>query len=864
MIALLKKEIDSFLNSMIGYVVIVVFLLVTGLFLWVFPGQFNIPDFGYATLDSLFVIAPFVFLFLIPAITMRSFAEEKRSGTLEMILTKPLTDVQILTAKFLAGFLLVVFSLLPTLIYFLSVYSLGQPAGNLDMGGTWGSYLGLLFLGAGFVAIGLFASSITDNQIVAFVVAVLICGFAYVGFELIHSLELFGKSTLFVQTLGIQSHYASISRGVIDTRDVIYFLSLIALFLMLTFLVMKSRMWEAGGSRQSTVGSQQPVLRAKPEGSAAFPEGEARRISSKNIRRSDLVSFGLGLILIIIVNIISSFIFTRIDLTSEKRYSLSEPTKELLRDLDDIVYFKVYLDGEFPAGFKRLSNAVKEMLDEFRAYSSRIQYEFINPADAATPSEVKARQEELIRKGLNPTDLMVKTSDGSTQQIIFPGAIVSYRQTELPLEFLQTQINQTPEQILNHSVQALEYNISSMIHKLTLRTKPALAFIEGHRELQEIDVYDITSSLSEYYKVERVSIDERIFALTGRDTTSDGEVIIRNKYAAIIIAQPQTAFSEKDKFIIDQYIMHGGKVLWLIDPVHATMDSLVSSPTTMGLAIDLNLQDMLFNYGARLNPDLILDLNALPIRMVTGMMGDQPQIDFVPWYYFPVLFPTSGHPVVRNLNAVMTNFVSSLDTVEAEGIKKTILLTTSPYSRILQTPVLIDLRLCAEEPDQQSYRTANVPVAVLLEGEFESLFKNRVPPQIQDSPLIGFKEKSQPTGMIVAGDGDIIRNQLHASQGYPLPLGFDQYTRQHFGNRDFILNAVNYLCDDSGLIAARSKEVKLRLLDNTKLTSGRTRIQLINTVLPVVVILAYAIVRMYRRKHRYARVIRPRTNILTL
>ncbi|MDD5507596.1 MAG: gliding motility-associated ABC transporter substrate-binding protein GldG [Bacteroidales bacterium] len=859
MIALLKKEIDSFLNSMIGYVVIVVFLLVTGLFLWVFPGQFNIPDFGYATLDSLFVIAPFVFLFLIPAITMRSFAEEQRSGTLEMILTKPLTDVQILTAKFLAGFLLVVFSLLPTLIYFLSVYSLGQPAGNLDMGGTWGSYLGLLFLGAGFVAIGLFASSITDNQIVAFVVAVLICGFAYVGFELIHSLELFGKSTLFVQTLGIQSHYASISRGVIDTRDVIYFLSLIALFLMLTFLVMKSRMWEAGGSRQSTVGSQQPVLRAKPEGSAACPEGEARRISSKNIRRSDLVSFGLGMILIIIVNIISSFIFTRIDLTSEKRYSLSEPTKELLRDLDDIVYFKVYLDGEFPAGFKRLSNAVKEMLDEFRAYSSRIQYEFINPADAATPSEVKARQEELIRKGLNPTDLMVKTSDGSTQQIIFPGAIVSYRQTELPLEFLQTQINQTPEQILNHSVQALEYNISSMIHKLTLRTKPALAFIEGHRELQEIDVYDITSSLSEYYKVERVSIDERIFALTGRDTTSDGEVIIRNKYAAIIIAQPQTAFSEKDKFIIDQYIMHGGKVLWLIDPVHATMDSLVSSPTTMGLAIDLNLQDMLFNYGARLNPDLILDLNALPIRMVTGMMGDQPQIDFVPWYYFPVLFPTSGHPVVRNLNAVMTNFVSSLDTVEAEGIKKTILLTTSPYSRILQTPVLIDLRLCQEEPDQQSYRTANVPVAVLLEGEFESLFKNRVPPQIQDSPLIGFKEKSQPTGMIVAGDGDIIRNQLHASQGYPLPLGFDQYTRQHFGNRDFILNAVNYLCDDSGLIAARSKEVKLRLLDNTKLTSGRTRIQLINTVLPVVVILAYAIVRMYRRKHRYARVIRPRT-----
>lgn len=260
MIALLRKEINSFLNSLIGYVVIIVFLLVTGLFLWVFPGDFNIPDFGYATLDSLFVVAPFVFLFLIPAITMRSFAEEKRSGTIEMILTKPLTDFQILFAKFLAGFLLVAFSLLPTLIYLLSVYMLGQPAGNLDMGGTWGSYLGLLFLGAGFVAIGLFASSITDNQIVAFVVAVLICGFAYIGFELIYSLELFGRFDLFIQTLGIQSHYASISRGVIDTRDLFYFLSLVFVFLMLTLLVIKSRRWEAGGSQQSAVSSQQSAV----------------------------------------------------------------------------------------------------------------------------------------------------------------------------------------------------------------------------------------------------------------------------------------------------------------------------------------------------------------------------------------------------------------------------------------------------------------------------------------------------------------------------------------------------------------------------------------------------------------------------
>ncbi|HNS47601.1 MAG TPA: gliding motility-associated ABC transporter permease subunit GldF, partial [Bacteroidales bacterium] len=247
MLALLKKEINSFLNSVIGYVVIIVFLLINSLFLWVFPGDFNIPDFGYASLDSLFVIAPFVFLFLIPAITMRSFAEEKRSGTIEMILTKPLTDFQILFAKYLAGLLLVIFSLIPTLLYVISVYRLGQPVGNLDMGGTWGSYLGLLFLGACFVAIGIFSSSLTDNQIIAFVIGVLLCGLAYLGFELIYSLDLFGRFGLFIQSLGIQSHYASISRGVIDTRDVVYFLSCIFLFLTLTLLVVESRKWEAGG-----------------------------------------------------------------------------------------------------------------------------------------------------------------------------------------------------------------------------------------------------------------------------------------------------------------------------------------------------------------------------------------------------------------------------------------------------------------------------------------------------------------------------------------------------------------------------------------------------------------------------------------
>ena len=243
MLALLKKEINSFLNSLIGYLVIIVFLLINGLFLWVFPLQFNILDFGFASIDNLFILSPFVFLFLIPAITMRSFADEQKTGTIELLLTKPLPDMQIVIAKYLAGLILVLFALLPTLVYFVSVYKLGLPPGNIDLGGMWGSYLGLLFLGAGFVAIGIFASSLAENQIVAFIIAVFLCGFLYIGFEFIYSLSLFGKIDLFIQSLGMNAHYSSMSRGVIDSRDILYFGSLIAIFLMLTKIKLESRKW---------------------------------------------------------------------------------------------------------------------------------------------------------------------------------------------------------------------------------------------------------------------------------------------------------------------------------------------------------------------------------------------------------------------------------------------------------------------------------------------------------------------------------------------------------------------------------------------------------------------------------------------
>ncbi len=575
----------------------------------------------------------------------------------------------------------------------------------------------------------------------------------------------------------------------------------------------------------------------------------------KGIKQQNITQLILSLIIIILINIISSFVFTRFDLTSEKRYTLSDATKNQLKNLDDIVYFKIYLEGDFPAGFKRLKNETKEMLDEFRAYSDNIQYEFINPLKNKDKKSINKIYKQLVEKGLEPTDLHVKNTGASSQQIIFPGALVSYKGKELALQLLITQIGTFPEAVLNNSIQVLEYNISSIIRKLTIIKKPKIAFITGHGELNKYDVADISYSLSEYYDVERIKINGKLNSLSKRELVDSTKIINQNKYSAIIIAKPDSTFDEKDKFIIDQFIMNGGKVLWLIDPVFASMDSLKKSYETIGIANDLNLEDQLFNYGVRINKNLILDLNALPIPVVTGQTGDKPQQTFLPWYFFPVIVPRINHPIVNNLNVIKCEFVSSLDTVGTDSIKKTILLTTSPYSRFVNAPCRINLDLLMHEPDKRQYNRPNLPIAVLLQGKFKSVFQNRIPPVIRDNKEIKFKGESKKNSMIVVSDGDIIKNQVKYLQDgsiYPYPLGYDKYTRQTFGNKDFILNAVNYLCDESGLISVRSKELKLRLLDRQKVNNNKLSCQILNILIPILLVIILGIIQYIIRKQKYA------------
>jgi ABC-2 type transport system permease protein len=564
-------------------------------------------------------------------------------------------------------------------------------------------------------------------------------------------------------------------------------------------------------------------------------------VKSKNKgRAAGLLYLTIIAAIIVLLNVLSSFVFTRIDLTSEKRYSLSPSTRSMLEKSDDVYFFRIYLEGEFPGAYKRLRDELQIMLDQFRAYAGdNVEYRFINPNEESDPAKKKELYTQLMKEGLQPTNVTEQTEDGEKQQIIFPGGFVSYKGRTLPINFLKNQFGTGPEEILNNSIQNLEYELSFTMHKLKSTFAEKIGFLEGQGELPAPLVQDFENALKESYATERVRIDGKLDAL--------------NEFKALVIAKPDSAFSEKDKFVIDQFIMRGGKVLWLVDPVFATMDSLTSSNETMGIAMDLNLEDMLFRYGVRLNTNLVMDIQAAPIPVITGYIGNQPKQTLYPWFYFPLASPASAHPVVKNLDAVKFELCSSLDTVGARGIRKTILLTSGRYTRTQNTPTRIDLRMVRRRPNPEDFNQSYEPLAVLLEGSFESVFKNRIPPQISQSTEIGFTEKSNNNSMIVISDGDVIRNQVQKSTGRVFPLGYDRYSGQTFGNKNFLLNCMNYLLDEDGLLALRTREVRLRLLDKTRIQAERSYWQIMNAAVPVVLVVALGLLVGSIRKRKYAK-----------
>ncbi len=545
------------------------------------------------------------------------------------------------------------------------------------------------------------------------------------------------------------------------------------------------------------------------------------------------------LLVIFLVNIISGFIFFRTDFTKENRYTLSNASKELVKNLDDIVYVKVYLEGDFPAGFKRLSKATKETLNDLRAYAGgNLEYEFINPLE---DQDVKVRDEviqQLVTKGLTPINVQMSDENGSRQQIVIPGAIISYRGREIALSLLQSNtVASSAEEVLNNSVMNLEFQLVNGIKKVSSLGKPHIAFIYGHGELDTLQTADAIKSLRESYKVDFVYLP----------ATSPKDL---NKYKTIIIAKPTKSFLEGEKFNIDQFVMQGGSVLWLVENLNADMDSLGTDASMLTSTYPLNLDDQLFTYGVRINNDLIQDVQCAPIPVVTGNVGAQTQSDLMPWLFYPIYISSSIHPVVKNLDGVRSEFSNSIDTIDVTGVKKTALLQSSKYTKVLNAPVRISLNLLSIEPNPSQFNKSGVMAAVALEGTFTSLYKNRL---VAKNDSIKFLESSKPARMIVVSDGDIIKNYVSKKDSAVYPLGYDRFSRKSFANKNFIMNAVDYLSDDSNIIEARSKEVKLRTLDKGKIKSQKLSWQIINLLFPNVVIIIAGIFIYYARKRRYAK-----------
>ena len=541
--------------------------------------------------------------------------------------------------------------------------------------------------------------------------------------------------------------------------------------------------------------------------------------------------------------LLSVFFFFRIDLTSEKRYSISQPTKTLLKKANTPIKVSIYLEGDLNPGFTRLKNSTKSLLDEMSVYAAEgIDMEFINPSTAATQAEREQKYLELEAEGMTPTAIYERDKEGkSIQKIVFPWVKMTYGNKTVVVNLLKNIRGLQGEENLNISIENLEFEITDGIRRLINSQVSKIAFIEGHGELNEAETYDISKVLSRYFQIDRGTL--------ATDAT------ILTEYKAIIIAKPTQPFSESDKYIIDQYIMNGGKVLWLMDGVRVSMENLSTTGISPAIALDLNLDDLLFKYGIRIQPVLLQDVQCASVPVNIAPEGAQPQFEPTPWFFAPLLLTSSQHPISKNITEVRSEFVSTIEVVgENNNTKASLLLATSDNTHIFSTPATIDLSETHDTKDKNYFNMSYMPVSVLMEGEFESNFANRMrPKEITNAfPLL---KKSLKTRQIFVADGDIIRNETNgiASDSTTLPLGFDRYMNQQFGNREFIANAVLYLTDDEGWIDLRSRSLKLRLLNKQLVNNERLTIQLVSILTPLLLLAIFGVLYNILRKRKYTK-----------
>ena len=551
--------------------------------------------------------------------------------------------------------------------------------------------------------------------------------------------------------------------------------------------------------------------------------------------------------IIVAINIIAQYAHERVDLTSDNRYTLSPQTIEKLQNLNDIVYAKVYLGSDnLPAGFRRLRQSTREMLNEMKAYAGdKLQYEFIDPTDIEDPEERRDRFKQLSKQGLEPVNLQIQKESGSAQQVIFPGTILFYKDKTSSYQILKEQQGRQPQQVIQNSIMNLEYGLMSTVRKLRTRETKRIAFVTGHGELGKRQTRDIRNTLSETYTVKRLNLPRyKVGAL--------------QEFDLAVVAKPTERLNPLEKFKLDQFIMRGGKVLWMVETLQVSMDSLSRRGVGMSRQYNLNLKDQLFKYGVRINTNLVQDLQSHAIPTIRSGRTGQRRRNFLPWPYYPLVTPQQDHPIVTNMSRIWLRFANSIDTVASEGVDKTILLRSSPNARTLFHPVRINMQNIRKTMSERLYQAGPQNLAVLLEGSFPSAFENRVAPETLESSKYGeLKARSDTTKMIVVSDGDLIRNQINQMEGKTIELGKDRYTRTNFANKTFALNCVDYLLDESGLMSLRAKDYELRMLNQEKAEAEKRYWRIVNMAAPVGLVLLFGLVYNFIRRQRFVRLNQP-------
>ncbi|MDQ3141037.1 MAG: gliding motility-associated ABC transporter substrate-binding protein GldG [Bacteroidota bacterium] len=561
----------------------------------------------------------------------------------------------------------------------------------------------------------------------------------------------------------------------------------------------------------------------------------------KNTKGLFRVFLVLGIILF--ANILGNFFYTSFDMTEEKRYVLTPSTKELLQKIPDVMLVRVLLMGDFPAGFKRLQQGTKDIINQFRNQNGYIEYSFENPNEGSIES-VNRQREEMAKDGILPTNLMVRSGSENKEQLIYPYAIINYGEKKMIVNLLENVLGADQETNLNNSISLLEYKMGNAIQKLLKSDKKNILITTGHGELAEEQTKSLVATLRPFYNIARINLDSSVF--------------IKPDVALLMVPRPRWPFSEKNKFIIDQYVMNGGKVIWMVDGLKINLDSLSSRSEYIPEEHDVNLKDLLFKYGIRIEPQLVLDLECSRIPQVIGRQGDKPQIELFPWFYHPLVAPVSNHPIVRNIDRIHLEFPSTLDTIKTKfPLLKTAIIQSSQYSRYQRAPMKVSFEILRYKADASKFDKPNLPMGYLLEGEFSSLYENRVEDgMLQTLETLGtaFKPKSPENKMIVIADGDLVKNIYDAGTGKYLPMGYSKFEKTPFnGNIEFITNAIEYLVNDENILSARSKEVKLRLLDRVKAENNKSYWQFFNIGLPLILLSIFGFSFQYFRRKKYTK-----------